>query len=213
MNFDEIFSFFRDITSGLHHLHTNGYIHRDLKPSNCLLHNDGLKTSVHVSDFGEVQAANEQRTSTGATGTISYCAPEVLQRQGSGFGEFTTKSDIFSLGMIVYFMCFGRLPYQNADAANDENEDLDKLRAEVSAWHGFDDVTRARKDLPEKLYKFLKRLLSPNPVERPSTEQILQAIKAGGEIDDIPMNTQGITQVNLCTQKAHLYNPVASAGM
>jgi serine/threonine protein kinase len=188
MNFDEIFSFFRDITSGLHHLHTNGYIHRDLKPSNCLLHNDGQKMSVHVSDFGEVQAANEQRTSTGATGTISYCAPEVLQRQGSGFGEFTTKSDIFSLGMIVYFMCFGRLPYQNADAANDENEDLDKLRAEVSAWHGFDDVTRARKDLPEKLYKFLKRLLSPNPAERPSTEQILQAIKAGGEIDDIPMS-------------------------
>ncbi|KAI4731317.1 kinase-like protein [Aureobasidium sp. EXF-10728] len=189
MNFDEIFSFFRDITSGLHHLHTNGYIHRDLKPSNCLLHNDGLKTSVHVSDFGEVQAANEQRTSTGATGTISYCAPEVLQRQGAGFGEFTTKSDIFSLGMIVYFMCFGRLPYQNADAANDENEDLDKLRAEVSAWHGFDDVTRARKDLPEKLYRFLKRLLSPNPAERPSTEQILQAIKAGGEIDDMPINS------------------------
>ncbi|KAH0337531.1 kinase-like protein, partial [Aureobasidium melanogenum] len=189
MNFDEIFSFFRDITSGLHHLHTNGYIHRDLKPSNCLLHNDGQKVSVHVSDFGEVQAANEQRTSTGATGTISYCAPEVLRRQGSGFGEFTTKSDIFSLGMIVYFMCFGRLPYQNADAVNDGNEDLDKLRAEVSAWHGFDDVTRARKDLPDKLYKFLKRLLSPNPAERPSTEQILQAIKAGGEIDDIPVNT------------------------
>jgi serine/threonine protein kinase len=188
MNFDEIFSFFRDITSGLHHLHTNGYIHRDLKPSNCLLHNDGQKMAVHVSDFGEVQAANEQRTSTGATGTISYCAPEVLQRQGSGFGEFTTKSDIFSLGMIVYFMCFGRLPYLNSDAANDENEDLDKLRAEVSAWHGFDDVTRARKDLPEKLYKFLKRLLSPNPAERPSTEQILQAIRLGGEIDDIPMN-------------------------
>ncbi|KAI5199581.1 kinase-like protein [Aureobasidium subglaciale] len=189
MNFDEIFSFFRDITSGLHHLHTNGYIHRDLKPSNCLLHNDGQKMSVHVSDFGEVQAANEQRNSTGATGTISYCAPEVLQRQGAGFGEFTTKSDIFSLGMIVYFMCFGRLPYQNADALNDENEDIDKLRAEVSAWHGFDDATRARVDLPEKLYKFLKRLLSPIPAERPSTEQILQAIKAGGLIDDIPLSS------------------------
>jgi serine/threonine protein kinase len=191
MNFDEIFSFFRDITSGLHHLHTNGYIHRDLKPSNCLLHNDGQKMSVHVSDFGEVQATNERRTSTGATGTISYCAPEVLQRQGpnDSFGEFTTKSDIFSLGMIVYFMCFARLPYENADAANDENEDIEKLRAEVSAWHGFDDATRARTDLPEKLYKFLKRLLSPDPAERPSTEQILQAIKFGGEIDDIPLNT------------------------
>lgn len=194
MNFDEIFSFFRDITSGLHHLHTNGYIHRDLKPSNCLLHKDGQKTTVHVSDFGEVQGTNEKRASTGATGTISYCAPEVLRRQGpdGAFGDFTTKSDIFSLGMIVYFMCFGRLPYQNADLANDENEDLDKLRAEVSAWHGFDDVRRTRTDLPEKLYRFLKRLLSPNPAERPSTEQILQAIKAGGGIDDVPVGTTSI---------------------
>lgn len=185
MQFDEIFSFFRDITSGLHHLHANGYIHRDLKPSNCLLHKSGTKLTVHVSDFGEVQAATARRNSTGATGTISYCAPEVLQREtpGGSFGNFSTKSDIFSLGMIVYFMCFGRLPYISADAMNDENEDIDQLRVEVLAWRGFDDATRTRNDLPERLYKFLRRLLSPNPLERPSTEQILLAIKGGGDID------------------------------
>lgn len=187
MQFDEIFSFFRDIASGLHHLHANGYIHRDLKPSNCLLHRTGAKLTVLVSDFGEVQAATARRDSTGATGTISYCAPEVLQREtpGGSFGNFSTKSDIFSLGMIVYFMCFGRLPYVSADAMNDENEDIDQLRVEVLAWRGFDDATRTRNDLPERLYKFLRRLLSPNPLERPSTEQILQAIKGGGDIDTL----------------------------
>lgn len=186
MHFDEIFLFFRDITSGLHHLHANGYIHRDLKPSNCLLHRTGQKLTVHVSDFGEVQANGAKRASTGATGTISYCAPEVLQRHGAGgeFGNFTTKSDIFSLGMIVYFMCFGHLPYENADEMNEENEDLDKLKAEVSRWRGFDESIRTRPDLPERLYRFLKRLLSPDPATRPSTEQILQAIKAGGDIDN-----------------------------
>ncbi|KAL1297840.1 hypothetical protein AAFC00_006367 [Neodothiora populina] len=185
MQFDEIFSFFRDITSGLHHLHKNNYIHRDLKPSNCLLHKVGQKLTVHVSDFGEVQTTSAKRASTGATGTISYCAPEVLKREtpDGEFGNFSTKSDIFSLGMIVYFMCFGHLPYASADELNDENEDIDQLRLEVSRWNGFDESIRTRTDLPERLYSFLKRLLSPDPAKRPSTGQILQAIKAGGDID------------------------------
>ena len=187
MPLDEIFSFFRDITSGLHHLHTNGYIHRDLKPSNCLLHRDGQKFTVLVSDFGEVQATTATRNSTGATGTISYCAPEVLQMDNSNgtYNNFSTKSDIFSLGMIVYFMCFGKLPYANADDLHEENEDLDQLRAEISAWAGFDDANKKiRGDLPERLYRYLKRLLSLNPAERPSTDDILQGIKAGAGLED-----------------------------
>lgn len=187
LTFDEIFSFFRDIASGLHHLHTKGYIHRDLKPSNCLIQKDGNKTRVLISDFGEVQAAGTIRGSTGATGTISYCGPEVLRKdtKDGSFGQFTTKSDIFSLGMIVYFMCFGRLPYSNADDINEEREDLDELRAEIMKWPGFDDEIRARPDLPEKLYKYLKRLLSVDPNERPSTEEILASIKGGAGLGDV----------------------------
>jgi serine/threonine protein kinase len=180
MLFDDIISFFKDITSGLNHLHANGYIHRDLKPSNCLLHNTGHKIRVLVSDFGEVQSANVARSSTGATGTISYCAPEVLRQElpGGAFGNFTTKSDIFSLGMIVYFMCFGRLPYRNADGIDEDNEDLDQLRAEISTWAGIDDEQRVRSDLPDKLYRSLKRLLALRPDERPGTEEILRVLKS-----------------------------------
>ncbi|KAF1940307.1 kinase-like protein [Clathrospora elynae] len=180
MHFEEIISFFKDITSGLSHLHANGYIHRDLKPSNCLLHNTGHKVKVLVSDFGEVQSANSVRNSTGATGTISYCAPEVLRQEqpGGAFGNFTTKSDIFSLGMIVYFMCFARLPYRNADGIDEDNEDLDELRAEISTWAGIDDEQRVRSDLPEKLYRSLKRLLAINPDERPGAEEILHVLKS-----------------------------------
>lgn len=182
---DEIFSFFRDITSGLHHLHSKGYIHRDLKPSNCLIQRDGGRTRVLISDFGEVQAAGATRGSSGATGTISYCAPEVLQHTPDGlFGNFTTKSDIFSLGMIVYFMCFGRLPYINADEFNEENDDLDELRAEITKWAGFNEETRLRQDLPDRLYKFLKKLLSVDPNERPSTDEILASIKGGATLGD-----------------------------
>ncbi|KAF2626222.1 kinase-like protein [Macroventuria anomochaeta] len=186
MHFEEIISFFKDITSGLNHLHANGYIHRDLKPSNCLLHRDKYGMKVLVSDFGEVQSANVARNSSGATGTISYCAPEVLrqERPGGPYGNFTTKSDIFSLGMIVYFMCFGRLPYRNADGIDEDNEDLDQLRAEISTWAGIDDEQRVRSDLPEKLYRSLKRLLALNPDERPATEEILHVLKSPSVFDE-----------------------------
>ncbi|KAH0559012.1 hypothetical protein GP486_004372 [Trichoglossum hirsutum] len=178
LGFDEIFSFFRDVSSGLNHLHSNGFIHRDLKPSNCLLHTSGKRRSVLVSDFGEVQMENAARKSTGATGTVSYCAPEVLRRvQPDGaFGNFTAKSDIFSLGMILYFMCFGDLPYVNADNINEENEDLDQLRIEITSWSGFDEGRKLRSDLPDELYKYLKRLLSIDPASRPTAEEVLQNI-------------------------------------
>jgi serine/threonine protein kinase len=185
LSFDEIFSFFKDITTGLHHLHSKGYIHRDLKPSNCLLQHDDGRTRVLISDFGEVQLAGDNRRSTGATGTVAYLAPEALRQSPDGsFHNFTTKSDIFSLGMIVYFMCFGRLPYANADGISEEDEDLDQLRAEITRWPGFDDETRPRSDLPERLYRYLRRLLSVNPDDRPGTDEILSSIKGGISLGD-----------------------------
>jgi hypothetical protein len=87
--------------------------------------------------------------------------------------------------MIVYFMCFGKLPYSNAEEINEEKEDLDKLREEITTWAGFDDERRVRADLPDRLYKFLKRLLALHAVDRPSTEEILQGIKAGSNLDDM----------------------------
>lgn len=185
LGFDQIYSFFRDITSGLAHLHESNYIHRDLKPSNCLLHaNNGGEPRCLISDFGEVQHENVVRKSSGATGTVSFCAPEVLRRDESGqYGEFSTKSDIFSLGMILYFMCFGRLPYSNSGAVEEDEDDLDMLRAEISSWSGFRDERKERPDLPDQLYEFLRRLLSLNPMERPSAPEILHAIRSGSGLE------------------------------
>ena len=187
LRFEEIYSFFKDITSGLNHLHVNSFIHRDLKPSNCLLHDTGKGIRVLVSDFGEVQVENMVRKSTGATGTVSYCAPEVLRTDPvtGALGNFTTKSDIFSLGMILYFLCFARLPYRNADHVNEENEDLDLLREEIVSWTGLHEERKLRPDLPEQLYTFLRRLLSLEPTDRPSAEDILLGIKTGSGLDEI----------------------------
>ncbi|TGJ85695.1 hypothetical protein E0Z10_g3041 [Xylaria hypoxylon] len=174
LTLEEIYSLFKDITSGLAYLHNANYIHRDLKPSNCLLHHENGKLISLISDFGEVQSSNAVRKSTGTTGTISYCAPEVLKMDTRGqFGNFTVKSDVFSLGMILYFLCFGRLPYRNANVIHEELEDIDQLRAEIAGWKGFQDERRERPDLPSKLYQLLKKMLALNPAERPSATEVM----------------------------------------
>ncbi|KAL7796801.1 serine/threonine protein kinase [Trichoderma ceciliae] len=186
LSVEEIYSLFKDITSGVAYLHAANYIHRDLKPSNCLLHREGGKLRCLISDFGEVQPEHVVRKSTGTTGTISYCAPEVIRMDETGnYGNFTTKSDIFSLGMILYFMCFGRLPYQAANAVQEELEDVDQLRAEIADWTGFQDERRERPDLPSKLYMLLKKLLALDPAERPSANEVLNAMKSETYFDGI----------------------------
>lgn len=187
MPFDEIFSFFRDITAGLAHLHAHDYVHRDLKPQNCLLHltPEGM-IRVLVSDFGEMAGAGADRgpNATGYTGTIAFAAPEVLQRDRHGhLGRFTDKSDVFSLGQITYFMCFNRLPYRSADL-EEEKEDLSQLKDEIVAWTGLKDERKERSDLPDRLYRFLTLLLSYNPEERPSTEEIMRATRPGSGFNE-----------------------------
>ncbi|CAM1508553.1 Fc.00g054010.m01.CDS01 [Cosmosporella sp. VM-42] len=188
LSFDEIYSLFKDITSGVAYLHAANYIHRDLKPSNCLLHREGGKLTCLISDFGEVQPENVVRKSSGTTGTISYCAPEVLTSDSTGFyGNFTTKSDIFALGMILYFMCFGRLPYRSANSIQEELEDVDELRDEITHWQGFQDERRERPDLHPTLYQLLKKLLALDPAERPSANEVLKVMR--GEL-----NFDGLTR-------------------
>jgi serine/threonine protein kinase len=113
------------------------------------------------------------------------------QNEFGRYGNFTTKSDIFSLGMILYFMCFGRLPYKSADNIQEEFEDLDMLRAEISSWSGFQDERRERPELPNQLYNFLKRLLALNPADRPSANDILTAIRTEKGLENPPRTRNG----------------------
>ncbi|TLD05979.1 uncharacterized protein PgNI_08558 [Pyricularia grisea] len=194
LHFDEIYSIFKDITSGLVYLHESNYIHRDLKPSNCLLHRQGKQMTCLISDFGEVQQEQALRNSTGSTGTISWCAPEVLVKDRQGrYGNFTTKSDVFSMGMILYFLCFGRLPYQNANMVQEELEDVEMLRAEIKDWKGYQYERRERPDLPDKVYLLLKKLLSVLPEERPSAAEVLRIISNESNLDAVPRGSRGGT--------------------
>jgi hypothetical protein len=62
---------------------------------------------------------------------------------------------------------------------NEENEDLEALREEITAWQGLNEKDKTRSDLPERLYHSLNALISPDPNLRPSAEDILIGIEKG----------------------------------
>ncbi|MCC6427271.1 MAG: protein kinase [Phycisphaerales bacterium] len=96
------------IAAGVGHAHTAGVIHRDLKPSNILVDKDG---NPRVLDFGLARLANPSHdvsTTREFVGTPAYASPE--QFQGSA-ASIDTRTDVYSLGMILYHVLTGRHPY------------------------------------------------------------------------------------------------------
>ena len=122
------------IASGIEQAHKNHIIHRDIKPQNVLVGTDGV---VKVTDFGIARAANgtTMTTSNTAMGSVHYFSPE--QARG---GYVDEKSDIYSLGITMFEMVTGQLPFQaNTSVAvamkqiNEELPDIRQFNPKVSA--------------------------------------------------------------------------------
>lgn len=129
----------RAVASGLAHAHDRGVIHRDLTPANVFLCDDG---GVKILDFGMAYALGHRKLDGG---TRSYMAPE--QRRGAPEDE---RTDVFSLGVILYEMLSGVLPLPGARSLDGGGE---APRLEVAGHPGIGDL--------------LARMLAKDPVARP----------------------------------------------
>ena len=106
LSLDETGAILTQIADALHFLHTRGTIHRDLKPGNLLL---GERNHVWLADFGLAKQVGGVNTLTAAgnlMGTPYYMAPELIDQPAS------TSSDIYALGVVIYEMLTGRVPFQ-----------------------------------------------------------------------------------------------------
>ncbi|CCK73562.1 protein kinase IKS1 NDAI_0G05790 [Naumovozyma dairenensis CBS 421] len=182
----QIISILRDIARGLHELHDIGLIHRDLKPSNCLLlqkykEGDDLEfPTVVIGDLGESQMEGEARIGTGATGTLEFTAPEVIisdtmKRVATGMGrdynEYTYAADIYSLGMICYFIIFGELPFNSELNIPELKEKVKSFKFNKRAML---EQHRSLKLLPidHRIFDLMESLLSPSVSTRPTAKEV-----------------------------------------
>ena len=104
LNWKETLHFAIQIAKALEHAHSRGIVHRDIKPHNIMVLKNG---SVKVADFGIARMMSEGNTLTKeALGSVHYISPE--QARG---GRIDTRSDLYSLGVVMYEMMAGRPPY------------------------------------------------------------------------------------------------------
>jgi serine/threonine-protein kinase len=111
LNWKEALHFITQVAKALSHAHSRGIIHRDIKPHNIMILKDG---SVKVADFGIARLQSMQNTLTQeALGSVHYISPE----QAKG-GHVDARSDIYSMGVVLYEMLTSHLPFEGDSAVS-----------------------------------------------------------------------------------------------
>ena len=146
----------RRLCAGLAAAHAKGVLHRDLKPANIMIDSQG---QVQILDFGLAAIADEIEERDFGSGTPAYRAPEQLEGR-----EVTVRSDIYSLGLVLFEMFTGRRAFDGP--------------GERSAPPN---ATSVVQDIDPGVEKVIRRCLEPNPVERPASALDVARALPGGD--------------------------------
>ena len=161
--FDDIVLVALQICDALDHAHRHGIVHRDLKPENVLISTYQLPT-VKLTDFGLARSVASRLTTEGSvTGTIYYLAPEQALNQ-----PVDGRADLYALGVMLYEMTTGRLPFDADDPIAVIAQHLHAPVVPPSTY---------APSIPPALDALIVRLMSKSPDDRPaSAADVMQAL-------------------------------------
>jgi eukaryotic-like serine/threonine-protein kinase len=149
----------RQILSALRFAHRHGIVHRDIKPHNVLVDGDGR---VKVTDFGIARAGTSQMTEAGSiVGTAQYLSPE----QAKG-GDVDPRSDLYSLGVVLYELLTGDVPFNGDTPVEIAMKHLSALPEPPS---------KRRRDVPRNLELVVMRALAKDPADRYQSAEEMDA--------------------------------------
>ena len=187
------------IARGLHAAHSNGIVHRDLKPDNVMLvpraDADGITEFVKILDFGvaKVAGARSKLTRAGSVfGTPHYMSPE----QASGSASIDGRADIYSLGIILYELAAGNVPFDDENMMNVLSHQMFR---EAPALR---DV--APQVIPDDLAAIVRACLQKSPEHRfvsmeavaQALDRVLATLPAGQFETVIPSSKRPVTDTN-----------------
>ncbi len=147
----EVIDIMSQLTDGMAHAHDSYIIHRDIKPQNIMILENGL---IKITDFGIAMALNStQLTQTNSVmGSVHYLPPEQANGKGS-----TIKSDIYSMGILMYELLTGGVPYKGDNAV------------EIALKHLKEPLPSIRKilpELPQSIENIILKATAKNPMNR-----------------------------------------------
>jgi hypothetical protein len=152
------------ICAGLAAAHDCGLLHRDLKPANIMLDGRGR---VRITDFGLALSSDDALGRSETAGTPAYMAPEQIAK-----GEASVRSDVYSLGLVLYELFTGRLPYQATTPIEWRRAHLESSPRTPSS---------VVKDIDPVVEKAILRCLQKDPAQRPSSVRQVAAAFPGGD--------------------------------
>ncbi|PIK54444.1 putative dual specificity protein kinase TTK isoform X2 [Apostichopus japonicus] len=188
---EDILFYWRQMLTAVQCIHDEGIIHRDLKPANFLF----VEGSLKLIDFGIANSIQSDRTSVtreSQVGTLNYMSPETIQSSGDSHGgdhtsmKINCKSDVWSLGCILYYITYGKTPFQSI------TNTMMKLQAICNPDYKiqFSDVHDSN------LVDVLKRCLVRDVKERPSIKELLDHpyVSSKTSFKDSPTPALGMTK-------------------
>ena len=161
LDFNKALEIIEPLTEALAAAHSAGILHRDLKPENVFL-SDGGK--VKLGDFGLAREISEHTQTGSVVGTVAYLSPELVLR-----GQADARSDVYSLGVMIFEMLTGKQPYQGEQAV------------QVAYQHANENIpspSSLEPGIPELLDEIVLWSTARNPSDRPaSAVALLPVIK------------------------------------